>query len=289
MAERESAHAKLLQLVESGLANSLILKSPREWRRPEYLIYPEKVLGQTWRLLEQGGMARWEKSENDYGVPAALGFMMMSTLADSCAGNQVQKITDRADAYSWIEQHQASILGSPYVTGLDVSQVAPNLDRLVTITCEVLDARDIPLKKLVEFRKRELKSGSDDYSAMRRRYSGLLQQHLDRIGKEAKTENDVRELEGQFKATIKQDLADLKSELKLASWKTLFSKEVALSALIVAGCLVAPVAGLTALATHLGGIGVIPLVKSQIEYRAPVEKPSGTIQYHGCTSRSRRL
>jgi hypothetical protein len=271
-AERKAAHAKLVEIVRSGLATSLILKSPPQWRRPEYLIYPEKFLHETWHLLESGRMARWEESASDYGVPPAVGFLMMSILADACAGTQIQKVTDRVDAYSWIARHQASLLGSPYVTGLDVSQVAPNLDRLVTITCEVLDARNIPLEKLLEFRKREAKSGSNDYNAMRRHYSGLLQQHLDRIGKEAKAEKDVRELEDQFKATIRQDLADLKSELKLASWKTLFSKEVALSAAIVAGCLIAPVAGLTALATHIGGIGVIPLVKSQIEYRASRRK-----------------
>jgi hypothetical protein len=267
LAERQTAHTTLSEIVKSGLATTLIVKSPREWRRPEYLIYPEKFLEETWHLLEKGGMARWENHASDYGVPAALGFLMMSTLADSCAGTQIQRVTDRVDAYSWIAQHRASVLGSPYVTGLDISHVAPNLDRLVTITCEVLDARDISLKKLLEFRKREIKSGSADYSALRRRYSSLLQQHLDRIGKEAKTGKDVRELEDQFKVEIKQDLADLKAELKVASWKTLFSKEVALSAAIVAGCLVAPVAGLTALATHLGGIGVIPLVKGEIEYR----------------------
>lgn len=44
--------------------------------------------------------------------------------------------------------------------------------------------------------------------------------------------------------------------------------------MIVAGSLVAPVAGLTALATHIGGIGVIPFVKSEIEYRESPEEGS---------------
>jgi hypothetical protein len=190
---------------------------------------------------------------------------MMSTLAEVCSGSQIQRVTDRVEAYSWLAQHSANILGSPYVTGLDVSQVAPTLDRLVTITCDVLDAREIPLKKLVEFRKRELRAA--DYGAMRRGYSALLQTYIDRIGKQAKTESDVRELENDFKVKVKQDLADLKAELKLASWKTLFSKEVALSAAVLAGCLLAPVAGLTTLATQLGGIGVIPLLKGAVEHR----------------------
>ena len=66
---------------------------------------------------------------------------------------------------------------------------------------------------------------------------------------------------------FKQDLADLKAELNVASLKALFSKEVALSALITAGSLVAPVAGLTALASKVGLVGVIPLVKAAVDLR----------------------
>jgi hypothetical protein len=275
--ERRAAHTKLLEMIESGLVTSLIHMSPREWKRPEYLIYPKKFLPETWSLLEGGGLARWKDRAKDYGVPRALGFLMMSTLAESCAGTQIQRVTDRAEAYSWIEQHRAKALGSPYVTGLDISQVAPALDRLVTITCEVLDGRKIPLKKLIELRKSEMKSGSGDYSGMRRKYSAMLKEFLDKIGNEAKNEQDVREIEHQFTVAVKQDLADLKAELKTLSWKTLFSKEVAASALIVAGCLVAPVAGFTALATNVSGIGIIPLVKNEMQYR---EKRRKTLRNH---------
>jgi hypothetical protein len=159
-------------------------------------------------------------------------------------------------------------MGSQYITNLDVSQVAPAQDRLVTLSLEVLDARNIPLKKLISLREREARSSSNDYALLRRRYLKTLQTHLDRLGKEAKTPADVRELDRQFRQDMKQDLTDLKAELNLASIKTLLSKEVGLAALITASCLVAPVAGLTALATQVGGVGIIPLVKAEVEYRA---------------------
>lgn len=270
--ERSAAHISVKELVETGAASSLILRSPRGWQRPEYLIYPQKFLEQTWHLLEGQGLARWEALESDYGVPAALGLLMMSLLAEACAGTQLQKVTDRTEAYSWIEQYRAKVVGSPYVTGLDVSQVGPDIDRLVTITCEVLDVRRVSLKRLLDFRKRELKSSGSDYVAMRRNYAAVVQRYVSRIGKEAKTRRDVDEIENQFKSEVQQDLADLKSELKVASWKTLFSEKVAVSAAILAGSLAAPVAGLTSLATHLGGIGIIPLVKSGIEYRESRKK-----------------
>ncbi|MCI0439523.1 MAG: hypothetical protein L0177_10375, partial [Chloroflexi bacterium] len=178
-----------------------------------------------------------------------------------------QKITDRVDAYNWIAQNHAQLLGSQYVTGLDVSQVAPAYDRLVTLSLEVLDARQVPLEKLIKLRMREIKTGGSDYSALRRRYLYALQSHIGRIAKDAKSATDLRELERQFKEDIKQDLSDLKSELGLAGKKALLSKEVALGALIAAGSLAMPITGLTALPSEVGGLGVVPLTKALVEYR----------------------
>jgi hypothetical protein len=177
-------------------------------------------------------------------------------------------VTDRNDAYGWLAEMHAKALGSRYVTGLDTSQVAPAHDRLVALSIEVLDGRQIPLRKLVDLRKRELRGGGAGYSAMRRRYLNALDSHLDRIGKEAKSESDVRELNRQFKEDLKQDVADLKAELGVVSSKALLSKEVALSALILAGTLISPIAGLTTLAAQVGGVGIIPLMKAAVEYRA---------------------
>jgi hypothetical protein len=266
--ERQEAHRILEDLARGGTLSALVQASPSHWRRPGYLIYPEKFSDETWRLLQRGGMAQWEASESDYGVPVAVGFVMMSILADICAGTQLQKITDRADAYSWIAERYATMLGSQYVKGLDVSQVAPNHDRLVSLSLEVLDGRAVPISKLIEMRKRERRRSGTSYSAMRRRYLKALEEHLARVGKEARSASDVKELDRQFKDVLKHDLDELKRELGLASIKTLLSKEVALSALILAGSLLSPVAGLTALGSQVGGVGIIPLMKAAVEYRA---------------------
>lgn len=265
--ERQEAHKALEALLTTGKLAAIMGKAPADWRAGRYLIYPDKFLHMTWNMLEREGLAQFEAGEMDYGVPAALGFLMMSLLADSCAGTQIQKITDRTDAYSWLAEAHASALGTSPITGLDVSQVAPAYDRLVSISLEVLDARHVPLKKLLDFRKREANSGSTDYAALRRRYLAALDAHIKRVTKEAKNTTDLRELERQFRNDLKHDLADLKSELGVASLKTLFSKEVAISTLITAGTLVAPVAGLTALSTQVGLVGIIPLLKSATELR----------------------
>jgi hypothetical protein len=267
-AERRQTHESLTSLLEKGFLLSLVKDSPGAWANKDYLIYPEKFLAETWRRLESGGLARWVGAQTDYGVPSAVGFLMMSVLAEICAGTQIQKITDRSDAYGWLAEQRARILGSQYITNLDISQVAPSHDRLVSLSVEVLDGRKIPLRKLVQLRQKEAKSKGSDYAALRRRYAKAVQQHIDRLAREAKTASDVRELDRQFKDELKTDLNDLKAELGVASLKTLFSKEVAASAVIVAGALLAPITGLTTLATQISGIGVIPLIRAEVEYRA---------------------
>ena len=179
-------------MVSNGILHSLIRKGPVPWRSQEYLIYPEKFLHRTWDLLGHAGIAKWIREESDYGVPAAVGLLMMSVLADVCAGSQLQKITDLAQAYAWLAQQHASLLDSQYVTNLDVSQIAPDQDRLAMISPEVLDARKVPIEKLVALRRREAKANGSDLKAMRRRFAKATQDHIERIGKEARTANDGR-------------------------------------------------------------------------------------------------
>lgn len=265
--EMVAAQTALNKLLDSGEVARIIASAPRDLHRTPYLIYPEKFTRETWSLLMQGGMAQWVEQERDYGVPPALGFLMMSLLADACAGTQIQKITDKVEAYSWLADSHAQTLNSTHVKGFDVSQVAPAHDRLVTLSLEVMDVRNVPIENLVAFRKREAKTGGADYSAMRRRYSAALQAHIKRICSEAHNKSDVRELEKQFKADLSADLADLKSELRLASIKTLFSKEVAVSAVLSAGALINPIAGVTELSTQLGLVGVVPLLKAAVDLK----------------------
>lgn len=265
--ERIKAHASLSAMMNSGEVAALLLQAPAFFRRSPYFMYGDKFLYETWRMLEESGLTDFDNGGREYGVPSALGFLMMSLLADICAGTQLQKITDRVDAYGWLSKAHAQMLGTNPIMGLDVSQVAPAYDRLVALSLSVVDARNISLDRLVDFRRREAKSRSTDYVSMRRRYLKALSEHIERVTKEAKSLSDLKELERQFVENLRDDLNDLKSELGIASIKTMFSKEVAVTALVTAGTLVSPVAGLTSLATEVGAIGIIPLLKSAAELR----------------------
>lgn len=265
--ERRSAHEALNGLLESGQLIAMLSTAPGDWSRLGYPVFHDKFLSETWYMLESRGLVDLESKRSRFSVSAPLGFLMMSLLADSCAGATIQRITDRADAHSWLLEARASVLGSKPMLGFDLSEVAPSHDRLVTLSLQALDARHVPLKSLVAMRKREQKDGSGDYTAMRRRYLSSLDAHVSRVVKEAKTPGDLRELERQFQNEIRADVRDLKVELGIASKKALFTRELAISAVAAGGLLVSPIAGLTALSA-LGIAGVVPLVKSAIDLRA---------------------
>jgi hypothetical protein len=196
-----------------------------------------------------------------------LGLLMMSSLASACAGTQKHLVTDRAQAYSLIERTRATLMGAPFVEGLDASQIAPELDRLVTISLKLLNARRISAKKVLDFRKREARSHSADYRKMRVRYFTAVNSYVHRILSEAKSVKDVKEIEKQFELDISDDLKSLKKELGIVTLESLFSKEMALTVLAIGGAFAAPIAGLTSLAATIKGIGVVPLVATAIKQR----------------------
>jgi hypothetical protein len=262
-AERAEAHETLKGMISTGFVRTLLTSAPRGWgREREFLIYPEKFLASTWEMLKSDNLARWLVEETDYVVPPVIGFLMMSLLAEAYAGTQIQKVTDRMDAYAWLSQARAQTLGVASAVGVDAAESVRNLDRLVAMSIGVLDVRSIPLRKLVNFRKREVRQGGTHYSIMRRNYLKALQAHLKRIGIEARSLRDVRELEYQFKQELKQDLAELKSEIGEGNIQALFSEKVLVSVLVAAGSLLPSIRGLTGASAGLGLASVIPLVQA---------------------------
>ena len=98
-------------------------------------------------------------------------------------------------------------------------------------------------------------------------YNEALNWSPDRMVKEEKNRQDVKEIERQFMADMRDDLLSLKHELNLTSLDPLFSKEMTLTAMVVSGAFIGPISGLTNLAATLQGIGIVPLVKKRIKHR----------------------
>jgi hypothetical protein len=269
--QQEAAHNSIMDLLHTGAITKLMREGREDWQLRHQPIYPQKFLDRTWRQLEREGIARWISHLSDYGVPVPLAFLMMSVLADVCSVPGTHKVTDQIKAYDWLSEALARRLQSPYVTGPDIDLIAPDYDRIVALSMVAIDARNVSLENLLKFRRSELRNGAD-HKAMRRHYQAAVQKCADRIGSEARTSADIREIERQFFEDIRDDLKELKKELGLATWKALLSKEVILTVLLLAGAITAPVAALTALGISVGALGIIPVGRGIIEYRGARRK-----------------
>lgn len=272
-AERLEAHNRISKIVSGGLPDWFFLNATRRIRNFEpYFVYPEKFNDATWHLLKESNLATYDKQSSDRGLTPYFGLMIMSILADACAGKTKRKITDRAEAYFWLQKYATAEAGGEIVSGLDASQVAPSYERLVTLSIKVLQTDDIPISTLVAMRKREVKSSSSDYRNFRINYLKRIDACISDITQPGLTQADVIEIERQFQKDMKSDLTDLKKELQVNRDKLLFSKEVLVAATAGANALSTPIRGLTDLSVLLGSISVGALIKAGKEYNAARRK-----------------
>jgi hypothetical protein len=235
--QKNNVHHRVTQLLRHGTPKWLIVdKVPRgikngrpvkEFYGTDYGIYPEKLDHRTWRLLEAANLVRLSGSDYDYYTRPMVGLLLMSLLADACAGTQKEKITDRADAYQFLWSVAAteakSIVSQSTLSG-DRSNFA--LERLVGISIKVINTDSIPLANIVAMRKRESGGSGSDYRKFRIKYAEQIQACVKRLVAEAKTLSDWEEIERQFQLSMKDDLASLKEELGVAKRGLLFSKEM---------------------------------------------------------------
>ncbi len=265
--EQRTTHKAITEILDNKASEDILNKDLPGWEPPRFSVYEQKFMMNTWDMLQQRGLVKQTEGMKEFEMPPVLGFLMMSLLADTCAGSQIQKVTDRVEAYRWLSQYNAVALGSEYFVTNTISQEQSAYDRLVDISLKLLDARKVPIRKLIEFRKREAKHGGTHFSQMRGKYSETLQIYINRLGKEAKNQSDFEEIERQFTKDMENDLSDLKTELGMANTNALLSKEVVLTIVILAGCFINPFEALTSVGTEVGGVAIVPLLKGWINYR----------------------
>jgi len=267
-AERKEAHNRVSALVKNGLPTWFFLDAAKNIRnRQTYPIYPDKLDYTTWKVLQDHNLARFEQVDKDFHATPYFGLMVMSLLADACAGELKRKITDRTEAYAYLQKVATTEAGGEYITGSNVAQIAKTITRLVTISIKVLNTDDIPISALVAMRKREAKSTTADYRNFRIQYLNKIDDYIREITKPKLRETEIEELERQFQKNMESDLKDLKRELNVNTRKALLSKEVLTSVIAAAGTVAMPMLGLTALASAPGVVGVGALIKVGDEYR----------------------
>ncbi|WOH47851.1 hypothetical protein [Bradyrhizobium sp. sBnM-33] len=224
MDEQPQAHQRLKEFVSGPLPPQfyLALNHPSDGLQiyeDPYSMYPEKLLPDSWRLLEEAQLAGRLRYSSHSPMTQYAGLTVMSILADSCAGTTRSRVTDRGDAYATI-------------TGLlqnnsDLSDLkrAEAHGHLVPISVRIINASKVSIRALVDLRIRERKERGDTLRDLRHRYVRGLESYVSQLADPQTTRADVKEIQRQFESDMKQDLHDLKSELGFARTNILASKE----------------------------------------------------------------
>jgi hypothetical protein len=242
--EKGTAHTRIVNLLKSGVPDWLVTtavpesiqdgRRVREFFGEDYGIYPEKLDHKTWELLEAAQLVRLSGADYDYYTRPLVGLFLMSLLANVCAGNTKEQITDRGDAYAFLWRLIAAEGG-----GRDVSMQKPlsgnSAERLITLSLKAIDTDDIPFENILALRKREAGTSGHDYRAFRKKYGEKLKECAVAIATNAKSESDRRDIERQFKTDLADDLNSLKDELQAPKRELVFSKEVLTTVAVAVG------------------------------------------------------
>lgn len=268
--EKRAAHEAIIEIANSNLPDWFFPERVRKEFR--YTIYPEKLLPETWAALQDTKLARpvigdldpptsrsyymsiVEKAERAaYETTHAFGLTMLSIIADCCAGDTKQLVTDEVDSYVALDRYLKLVGGAK-----PEKKRTADYERLVTLSLNVLDVSAVNLASLVALRESEGKR--PELRAMRHAYVRKLDTYVERLRKEARSSRDVTEIERTFEQEIADDVQLLRDELKTEGKKVIFSKEFGAAAIALAGTFIEPMTG------SLFAAGA--LYKAKVEYRA---------------------
>lgn len=231
--EQQEAHKLVEELATSELPNDFLLDDiPTD---DEYLIYPQKFLPETWNILSNAKLAIPDSQGlyEDWVLSKNLGLTMMSILADVCAGTQKRTVTDKTHAYQLLSQSISQLHGGKLGT------VPKNVEKLVTVTLDVVDPNQFSLPELIALRKREVKESGDSLKQLRHNYLNTV----DTASKEmaaCTSESDLEEVLRVFREKMQTDVGNLRDALKLKRDNAILSKEVGVGLLAVAGMALTP-------------------------------------------------
>lgn len=235
--EKKRTHEFVEDFVTRQLPDAFVY---REANFGQYRIYPEKLLPETWNLLEEANLAA--RPVSNYGVPLnqVSGLAVMSLLADCCAGSTRIRVTDRSAAYTTV---MGLLKDQPDAVMNEADQA---YEKLVPVSLKVVDVEEVGLKRLIDFREREAKSAGHAVRDLRHRYVAALETYAKQLSEVKHDKSDEAEILRQFEEDMKDDLANLRDELRLGKKEVVFTREVVGTVLAGATSIAAVASGLPA-------------------------------------------
>lgn len=236
--DKWEAHCRIEDMLKSGLPLEL---NYYDGMPPEKVmeLWPDKLSQMTWSLLQNNNATGKQLANGDYAFDEQAGTLVMSKLADACAGDVFARVTDKMLAFG--------MLG-------DERRASPDT-LVVPLTLGMVDFSSIPLERLIDFRRREEKERrGSDYTSMRHAYADKIQAHAEAL-KAAGNDAQLSALNDQFRDEMQKSLKDLKEALG-DNRMTLLLKPVVVATVVGVGMTVAAGTGGAAAALAAGGAAI---------------------------------
>lgn len=199
-------------------------------------VYPQKLLPDTWKVLCRARLAGEDRAGIQFPMSEPTALSLMNIIADTCAGNTFARITDQADAYA--------ALAGLFVDESPVDSPLPGMrEELVPLTISIVRTDNLPLKKLIDFRKREESANDGQFIRdLRHRFVERIEAQVRQLST-ARSARDATELKRQFEQDMQDDYRALRDALKLEAQQLLGMKEL-LTVVLGVGVLAGAAAGL---------------------------------------------
>jgi hypothetical protein len=215
--QKQQAHSNIEELLEGPTPVDVLYRddSPQD----QYVeLWPQKLLPETMQMLRERQYTSAPLANGDYPFSEPGSLVVMAKLADACAGNVFARWTDRFLAFGLIADRDSA------------SSLQPSI---LPMALSTIDATRIPLQKLIEYRKRELKERDGaHYVQMRHLFADTLSKHAEDT-KNVASQNQLDELRRQFQMECTYNIGVLAQALEVNSVNLVLSPVIVTSTIAV--------------------------------------------------------
>jgi hypothetical protein len=263
--EKHAAHDQVLDLATTpGLPERFWKSTVNE---TSFAVHFEKLFDGTWEELSKLGIATKIRDDHDMMLPNLFGRATMTILAQCCAGNDTQLVTDSGRATDDVRQTTEieERKRNKWTFESDEKYFS------AVHTLNIVDVDKFTLPQLIEFRERELRETAPYQREFRRNYWNKLDQAA-REYAAAKNERETKRVRERLQSSLTGEFEFLKEELGLGTVEALFTVDTA--ALVTLGAAVAVGGPLGITAAAIAGVrGVLAkFTGSQIKEKAAMQK-----------------
>lgn len=218
--EKLDTHDRVLDIATTPNLPDWFLK--KEAGDRGFVIYFEKLFYKTWEDLAELGIAAKTGVKGEMIVPTVFGRITMTILAQCCAGNDTQLVTDSALATD--DVRQTTEIEERKRNNRELGSEENYFSAVEALN--IVDVNQFTLPQLIEFREKEFREKAPYQKTFRQGYWSKLDKAAQDYSS-AKNEPEKKRIRERFQSELTGEFKFLKEELGLNTAETLFTVDAA--------------------------------------------------------------